>query len=134
VQLDSSPESMATGDLVKELTADAALLIKRQIELAKLEAKAELKQSLSVGKLLGAAAGIAYAGLVVLLVAGALALSQVLGRGLALGPLIVGAALLLPAAILGLTGYRRLKALTPLPRSRAELTKEIAWSKTLKTT
>ena len=130
----SDPSAMGTADLLKELAADSALLAKRQVLLAELEAKGAVKRGVKSAELFGASGLFAYAALIMLFVAGALALAAALGQSLAVGALLVAAALLLPALITGLIGYRRVKRMKPLARSRAELSKEIEWTKTLTTT
>jgi hypothetical protein len=123
----SMPEAMTSSDLVKELTDNAQLLVQRQIRLAKLEAKLELENGKKTAGLLGFAGMAAYGGVMLMLVAGALALGDVLGR-LWLGALIEAAVLLAIALVPGLLGYKRLPT-NPLSRTRAELDKELTWAK-----
>lgn len=124
----SMPEAMSSSDLVKELTSDASLLVKRQIELAKLEAKEELKKGVVMASMLGAAGVCAYAGLILLLVAAAMAIGAAINGWYWLGALIVAGGMFVFAGITGGIGYaRRLKQ--PLKRSRAELSKEITWAR-----
>jgi uncharacterized membrane protein YqjE len=135
VHQESDPEAMATADLVKELAADSSLLVKRQLELAKLEVKSELEERVSIWETLGLSGVMAYAGVLMLLVAAAAAIGSAIGHGLWSGALIVAAVLMAPAAIVGSSGYRQLKSTGALlQRSRAELDKEIEWTKTLTTT
>jgi Flp pilus assembly protein TadB len=122
VHQSSMPEAMTSADLVKELTSNASLLVQRQVKLATLEAKQELQKGKTMAELFGAAGLCAYAGVLLLLVAAALD-----GRYWA-GALIVAAALLVPAAVTGLLGYKK-RLQNPMPRSRAELSKEITWAK-----
>jgi hypothetical protein len=124
---------MSSADLVKELSSNVTLLVQRQVKLATLELKEELKQGKSTASLLTVAGLLAYAGVVVLLMAAALGLGTALGGRDWLGALLVGGALLLAAALPGLVGYKRLPR-TPLARTRAELTKEITWVNKVRTT
>jgi uncharacterized membrane protein YqjE len=130
----SDPSAMGTADLLKELAADSALLAKRQLTLAELEAKRDVKRGVKSAELFGASGLFAYAALIMLLVAGALALGSALGQTLVLGALAVAAVLLMPATITGIVGYRRVKRMKPMARTRAELTKEQEWTKSLTTT
>jgi uncharacterized membrane protein YqjE len=125
---------MGTAELLKELAADSALLAKRQLMLAELEVKREVKRGVKSAELFGASGLLAYAGVIMLAVAGALALGPALGQTPVLGALMVAAALLLPAAITGLIGYRKVKRIKPMASTRSELNKEIEWTKSLTTT
>jgi uncharacterized membrane protein YqjE len=132
---ESDPEAMGTADLVKELASDSSLLVERQLALAKMEVKNDLKKRVTTVETLGVSGVMAYAGLMMLLVAAAAAIGSATGHGLWAGALIVAALLMLPAAIVGLRGYRKLKSAGDLlQRTRGEIDKEIAWTKTLKTT
>src|SRR2546423_9389397 len=122
------PEAMSSADLVKELSSNASLLVQRQVKLAKLEAKQELEKGKTMAELFGTAALCAYGGVLLALVAAALAIGAALDGRYWAGALIVAGVLFVPAAVTGLIGYRkRLK--NPLPRSRAELSKEITWAR-----
>ena len=124
----SMPEAMSSADLVKELTSNASLLVQRQVKLAKLEAKEEVKKGKTMAGLFGVAGVCAYAGVILCLVAAALAIGAALDGRYWAGALIMAAAMFIPAIIAGLIGYeKRIK--DPLPRSRAELSKEITWAK-----
>lgn len=124
----SLPEAMSSADLVKELTSNASLLVQRQVKLATLEAKEELKKGKTMAELLGTAGLMAYGGVIMLLVAAALGIGAALDGRYWAGALIVAGIVFIPAIIMGLVGYqKRLK--NPLPRTRAELSKEISWAK-----
>ena len=124
----SMPEAMSSTDLVKELTSNASLLVKRQVKLATLEAKKELQKGKTMAELFGVAGVCAYAGFILCLVAGACAIGAALGDRYWAGALIVAGALFIPAIISGLLGYQK-RIKDPLPRTRAELSKEITWAK-----
>jgi hypothetical protein len=119
---------MSSSDLVKELTANAQLLLQRQARLARLEAKLELQNGKKTAGLLGFAGMAAYAGVILALVGGALGLGDALGGRFWLGALIEAAVLLTIALVPGLLGYKRLPK-NPLSRTRAELSKELTWAK-----
>jgi len=70
----------------------------------------------------------AYAGVILLLVAAADAIGAALGGREWAGGLIVAAALFIPALATGLLGWKK-RIKDPLPRTRAELSKEITWAK-----
>jgi hypothetical protein len=122
------PEAMSSADLVKELTANAQHLEQRQIKMATVEAKEELKKGKTMASLYGVAGACAYAGLILALVAAALGIGAALDGRWWAGALIVAGGLFVIAAVTGLIGYRR-RVRDPMSRTRAELSKEIAWAK-----
>ena len=124
----SMPEAMSSVDLVKELTSNASLLVQRQVKLAKLEAKKEIEKGKTMAELFGVAGLCAYAGVILCLVAAALAIGAALDGRYWAGALIMAAVLFIPAIISGLLGYKK-RITNPLPRTRAELSKEITWAK-----
>jgi hypothetical protein len=123
----SNPESLSSKELVKELFSDALLLVQRQVELAKLESKQQIKKELRMAGFVSTGGAFAYAASIVLLVAAALAIGRALGM-LWLGALIIGGALLLTAAITGAIGWSQ-RVRQALPRSTSEVKKEIAWAR-----
>ena len=124
----STPESMSSRDIVKELVDDASLLMKRQVVLARIEAMHQLKKEKTVAEVLGTAGAVGYAGVVMLLVCAALAIGQALNGMYWLGALIVGGGLLFVATVMGAIGWSR-RVREPLPRSRREAEKELTWAK-----
>jgi hypothetical protein len=118
---------MSSKELVKELVSDAQLLIKRQVELAKLEARQQIKKELRMAELMSVGGATGYAGVIVLLVAAALAIGAALGQ-LWLGALIVGAALLAIAATFAAIGWSK-RVRKALPHSTSEVKKEIEWAR-----
>lgn len=124
----SMPEAMTSTELVKELTSNASLLVQRQVKLATLEAKGELQKGKTMVELFGVAGLCGYAGVVLLLVAGALGIGAALDGRYWAGALIIAAVLFVPAAVTGLLGYKK-RLTNPMQRTRAELSKEITWAK-----
>ena len=122
-----APEVMRTGDLVRELLANAGLLARRQLALARREARYQVGRERSSALLLGAAGAVAFAALVLLAAAAGLAVGQALGVEW-LGLVLAAGLLALIAAGLAPAGWlKRVRA--PLDRSRAELDKEVAWAR-----
>jgi hypothetical protein len=124
----SMPEAMSSSDLVKELSANASLLVQRQVKLATLEARQELQKGKTMVELYGTAALCAFAGAVLCLIAAAFAIGAALDGRYWAGALIVAAVMFVPAVATGLVGYKK-RLTNPMPRSRAELSKEITWAK-----
>ncbi len=56
---ESDPEAMGTAELVKELAADSSLLVERQLALAKMEVRNDLKQRVGMVETLGFSGGMA---------------------------------------------------------------------------
>jgi hypothetical protein len=124
----SMPEAMSSSDLVKELTANASLLVQRQVRLATLEAKQELQKGKTMVELYGIAGLCACGGVVLCLVAACFAIGPALGGRYWAGALIFAAVLFVPAVITGLVGYKT-RLTNPMSRTRAELSKEITWAR-----
>jgi len=133
LQQPSSPEALTNRDLLKELFSDATLLAKRQLKLAELEARRQLKKELRSAEWLSVGGALAYAGVILWLVAAALGLGVALGGAYWAGALIIGAALMLAAGVSALIGWSR-RVREPLKRTRRELDKEISWAKQHATT
>ena len=91
------------SDLIKGISDDVKLLVRDEIQLAKTELVPAAKSAGIGAGLFGAAGYFAISALSVLYFAAAFALAQVVDTWLAF--LIVGVALLLIAAVLGLVGF-----------------------------
>jgi Putative Actinobacterial Holin-X, holin superfamily III len=127
---DNDLRDRPTGELLKELSDQTTTLVKQEMELAKAELQAKGKQAgLGAGVFGGAGLfGIgAFAALTACLIA---ALDQAME--LWLGALIVAVIYAAVAALLALTGKRRVKeAVPPVPEQAKESVKEdMEWAKT----
>ncbi|PVZ60325.1 MULTISPECIES: phage holin family protein [Arthrobacter] len=112
-------ESSSLGDLLGEVTRDMSILMRQEVELAKVE----LKQSAArAGKGAGMLAGAGVAGHFVLLFL-SLALWWALGSLMGLGWSAVVVALIwgIVAAVLATTGRKELKAINGLPQTSETL-------------
>ena len=126
VPLPSNPAALSTKDLVKALLGDVTELVKTEVELAKTEFKRDLKTEASMAAGLGAGALLAYAGIILLFVTMALALSTVMP---AWGAALVVAGLLLAAAgASAAIGWAK-RVRTPLERTRREANATLALAK-----
>lgn len=105
----------SVGELFSDLTADFSKLMHQEVELA----KAELRQSATrASKGAGLLAGAGFSGYMVLLfasVAAWWAIGDATGRGWS--ALIVAAAWLVVAAVLGLMGRREISAVPGVPQT-----------------
>src|ERR1700752_5394072 len=108
------PEA-SLGELLSELTSDLSTLLRKEVELAKSEAREEIGQAGKAAAMLAAAGGAGGLALVVVSLAGVWRLGQ--GGNTALSFAIVGIAWAVAAAVLGVTGKRRLGVVQPLPQT-----------------
>lgn len=115
--------SESVASLVQDATSQMNQLVRQEVRLATLEMQAKGKR-LGLGSgLAGAAAVIAFLGVVAMLAAAILGIAVVLPGWAA--ALIIGGGLLLLAAIAGLIGLRSIrKAVPPVPREAAADVKE----------
>jgi uncharacterized membrane protein YqjE len=115
------------GELFSEMTSDVSLLLRKEIELAKVEAKEEATR---LGRGAGMFAGAGLAGwfaLLFLSFALAWLLDQAMNTALAfaiVGMLWVGAAL-----ILALKGKQDIKSVKGLPQTAQTLKEDVEWAK-----
>ncbi|HEU5082590.1 MAG TPA: phage holin family protein [Acidimicrobiales bacterium] len=120
-----SPET-EIGALFGELSEEAKLLVRQEVELAKAEIKESTQHATGVGAGFGAAALVGYLALAVLAVAAALGLAEIMPAGFAF--LIVGVLLAAVAGIAFLIGRKNLQALNPVPRKTIDTIKEdLSW-------
>lgn len=115
---DDQVEDRPLKDLVSDLTSKLQLLLRKEVELAKIEVQEQLGRA---GKAAGMFAGAAVTGFVALLLlafAAAWGLAEVMAPGLAF--LIVGVVFVLVAAVLGLQGRKKIAAFRPVPQQTVE--------------
>ena len=126
----SDTESRSAGELTKQLTREVSELVRKEVELAKLETAGKARAMALGAGFFGAAAAL---GLVVL---GALTAAAVMALNLRLtgwlSALIVATVVAVLTVILALAGKRALnRAVPPVPRESIEQMKEdVAWIKT----
>jgi hypothetical protein len=118
------------GELISEMTSDLSTLFRKEIELAKTEARDELKQA---GKAAGMFGGAGLAGwMTALLLSLALAwlLDQAMNTALAFA--IVGVLWALAAFILLRAGRSTLTRVRGLPTTRDTIKEDVEWAKAQK--
>jgi uncharacterized membrane protein YqjE len=118
------------GELFSELTADLGHLVRQEVELAKTEAREEVKR---VGKGAGmlAAAGVgALLALILISFAAAWLLDKAMDRGAAFA--LVALIWAVIAGILALVGKKQLAAAKPLPQTVETLKEDVQWAKAQK--
>lgn len=123
--LDSEP---SIGDLFTGLTEDMGKLLRQEIELARVETTQKINRAMRSVIMLAAGGFVAYAGLILLLIAVAIGLSNWLPLWLA--TLIVSVVALVVGAVLIGSGRNSLSNLTVVPENTVESIKEDArWAK-----
>jgi hypothetical protein len=120
------PRELSNRELIREITGKATLLVKKEVELAKAEIRADLTSELQMAKALAVAAVVALLALNALVVAGILALAIVVPGWAA--ALIVTGVLLAVTAVLGYVGWRR-HVDHPLALTRRTLREDVQWIK-----
>jgi uncharacterized membrane protein YqjE len=118
------------GELFSELTADLGHLVRQEVELAKTEARDEMKR---VGKGAGmlTAAGVgALLALILISFAAAWLLDKAMDRGAAFA--LVALIWAVIAGILALVGKKQIAAAKPLPQTVETLKEDVRWAKAQK--
>lgn len=116
------------GDLFTGLTEDMTKLLRQEIELARVETTQKINRAMRSVIMLAAGGFVAYAGLILLLIAVAIGLSN--WMPLWLSTLIVSVVALVVGAILIGSGRNSLSNLTVVPENTVESIKEDArWAK-----
>jgi hypothetical protein len=124
----ASAADASLGQLVGELAGDLQHLFRQELELAKVEMKAEAKKA---GRAAGMLGGAGFAGYMVALL---LSLAAVFGLGnvmdLGWAALIVAALWGIAGAVLFVRGRAQLREVSPAPQQTAETLKEDAqWAR-----
>jgi len=122
----ASMQAMTSRELIGHTLESATELAKKEIELAKAELRADLKQEVAMAKGLGVAGLCAIWAVGLMLTSGALALGMVLPAWA--GALIVAAAVLAVGTLAGLVGWgKRVKQ--PLEATRRTVKEGATWAK-----
>jgi hypothetical protein len=123
------PEA-SLGELVAEMSSDLSTLFRKEIELAKTEARDELRQAGKAGGMLGGAALAAWLALLLLSLALAWLLDQAMNTALAFA--IVGVLWAVAALILQRSGRAALAGVRGLPTTRDTIKEDVEWAKAQK--
>jgi len=121
---------MSLGELFSEMTGELSTLFRKEVELAKLEGKEEIKQA---GAAAGMFAGAGVAGWLTVLFA-SFALAWLIDQALntALSFLIVALLWGLVALILLSSAKKKAKQVKPLPQTTQTLKEDVQWAKAQK--
>jgi uncharacterized membrane protein YqjE len=116
------------GELFHDLTSDMGLLFRKEVELAKVEARDEIRRT---GKAAGMFGGAGLGGwMAVLFLSLALAwlLDQAMNRALAFA--IVGVLWGVVAMVLLSSAKKKMAAVRPLPETTETIKEDVQWAKT----
>jgi uncharacterized membrane protein YqjE len=119
-------DQLSINDLGRRLVDTTSDLVHKQIELAKQEAREDLRQNVRAGILLGIGAVLLLFAVICLLIALTAATALLLGNRLWLGALIWLLIFAVAGAAFLFFGKQRLQ-LRPLGRARAEAKENVEW-------
>lgn len=117
------PEA-SLGDLFGRMTTDLSTLVRKELELAKVEMKEEATKAGKAAAPLGGAAVAGLMALILLSFALAWGLAEIMPEGFAF--LIVGALYAIAALVLFTTGRKKMQQVNPVPEQTVETLKEDA--------
>ncbi len=119
--VDNDPEEQPLGELFSELSGNLQELMRKEVELAKVEATEQAKRAGKAGALFGAAGALGFIGLLLLFFAAAWGLAAVIPDGFAF--LVVAVVTLLIAAVLGAQAKKKVAEISP-PTQTVETIKQ----------
>jgi uncharacterized membrane protein YqjE len=129
--VDPKEPDRSTGELVSSVAGRIGELVRKELELAKVEMSEEVKKGAKASSLLVAGGLLGYLALLLVSVAAALWLDEVMHPAVAFA--IVAAVHAVIAAILAVVGRKRLSQVNPKPEQTIESVKEdVEWARTQK--
>jgi len=121
-------EERTLGDLMGDLTRDMSTLVRKELELARVEIKEEVAKGGKAGGMLGGTALAAHMALLFVSFAAAWGLAEIVPTGFAF--LVVGLIYGAVAAVLFTKGRAELQKVRPVPEQTVETLKEdVQWAK-----
>ena len=117
------------GELVATASADISALFRKEVELARIEIKTEVKNADKGAGAFGAAGFTGLLALIFLSVAAAYGFSRLYGAHVGLGFLTVGLLYLVVAAIAGLIGKKSMSKVGPPQKTIATVKDDVAFAK-----
>ncbi|MCD0445358.1 phage holin family protein [Glycomyces sp. A-F 0318] len=120
----NSREDQSLGTLLSDVARDVSDLLRKEVELAKVELREEASKASKAGAKLGAAALMGHFTLLLASFAAAWGLAEVMPEGWAF--LIVAVVYAIVAAVLYVNGRKQLREVSPMPRQTRETLKEDA--------
>lgn len=122
--LDQQPgdDERSLAELFSELSGEVQQLMRKEVELAKVEAKQQVSTAAKAGAMLGGTAVAGIFGALMLSFAAAWALAEVVSAGLAF--LAVGLLYLVVTGLVFVQGRKRLSEFSPVPEQTVQTLKE----------
>ncbi len=120
------PEA-SLGELISEMTRDVSTLFRKEVELAKTEAREEFSKVGKAGAMFGGAALAGWLALMMLSLALAWLLDQALNTALSFA--IVGVLWAVAAFIMQRSGRSKLSELQGLPETQETIKEDVEWAK-----
>jgi uncharacterized membrane protein YqjE len=121
-------DDRSVGSLVGRMASDLGNLIRKEIELAKVETKEELSKAGKAGSQFGVAGLAAYMSLFFVSIAAALVLDHFMPSPLAFA--IVAAVYGITAAVFAARGRQQMQEIRTLPETRETIQEDVTWVKT----
>jgi hypothetical protein len=115
------------GELVQRASKDMSELVRKEIELAKVEIKTEVVAAVKGAGALGAAGMAGLLGLLFLSAGAAFGIGEALGAWA--GFLIIGAVYLVAAGVLVLAGKKRIDEVGPPEKTIETVKDDMAWAR-----
>lgn len=122
-------DEKSIGELVSAATRDLSQLVRSEIALAKSEIKQEVKQASAGAAMFTGAALAGYLTLLFLSFAAAWGIGTLLGGGTGWGLLIVGVLYGIAAAVMALTGKKKVSQVKPPERTIRTVKDDLAWAR-----
>ena len=122
-------QDKSLGELVATATSDISTLLRKEVELAKVELKAEVKNA---GKGAGAFGAAGFLGLLALLflsIALAYGLAKIFGNHVGVGFLVVGLLYLIVAGVAALIGKKNLSKIGAPQKTIGTIKDDVAFAK-----
>jgi hypothetical protein len=115
------------GELFSDLGREFNTLVRQELDLAKDEARQEVRRAGQAGMAFGVAALAGWVALVMLSLALAWLLDKAMDRALAFG--LVGLLWLLVTLTEASMGRNRMRRVEPLPQTKQSLKEDVSWAK-----
>lgn len=115
------------GELLGEMTGDLGELLRKEVELAKVETREELAKAGKSAGMFGAAGLAGWMAVLFISLAAAWLLDQAINTALSFA--IVGVVWAVAAFVLMRVGRRKLSEVNPLPETKETLKEDVAWAK-----
>ena len=115
-------DDRSLSELFKDLTSELQGLVRKEVELAKIETKEQVSKASKAGAMFAGAGVAAFVALLLLSFAAAWGLAAVLPTGVAF--LIVGVLYLVGAAVLASVGKKAMATFKPVPEQTMKTVKD----------